>query len=34
MLAVFLNDPEGLAVGTIVALIAISRIVQKVRKVE
>lgn len=34
ILAAFLNDADGLAVGTIVALIAISRIVQKVRKVE
>ena len=34
ILALFLNDQEGLAVGTAVSLIAISRIWQKVRKRE
>ena len=34
IIAVFLNDPDGLAVGAVVALIAVSRIVQKVRNSE
>ena len=34
ILAVFLNDPDGLTVGAVVALIAVSRIVQKARKAE